>query len=322
MAKKPPRFDPDAVRKRLQSPAESSPGTDGLTDHPARASEGPRTATDHILVDPADIVLSGPYVRVHVDADELAALAESIRAGGDVKQAIGVRVEGPPLDTQYVLVYGMRRWLASKQVGLDRVPARNHGRLSIDEALALQVTENEARVDPHPVDTAVSYQMLVDQGKSQAEVAEIAGRSAGHVSYMRAVGEAILALEPAERQALYEASGATVPVFQRLATVKPLERRAEALRALTTGTLESRFPELSPRASVPAAQRRPSGSRAEQSDWSAGPIRRGEGWSIRLRYLDEELRADAERRRQVRQFLEEQLERLTRYEEEGKKGSA
>ena len=48
------------------------------------------------------------------------------------------------------------------------------GRFS--EALALQVAENEARVDPHPVDTAVSYQMLVqDGGMSQAEIARVDG---------------------------------------------------------------------------------------------------------------------------------------------------
>ena len=75
-----------------------------------------------------------------------------------------------------MLVYGMRRWLASRRAELPRIPVRNHGRISVADSLALQVTENEARVDPHPVDTAVSYQLLVrDAGMSQADVARIAG---------------------------------------------------------------------------------------------------------------------------------------------------
>ena len=74
---------------------------------------------------------------------------------------------------------------------MERIPVRNHGRISVAESLALQVTENEARVDPHPVDTAVSYQLLVEEaGMSQATIARVAGRSAAHISYMRAVGEA------------------------------------------------------------------------------------------------------------------------------------
>ena len=146
-------------------------------------------SADHRLLHPDDIVLSGPYVRQHVDEGELAALTESILAGGEIKQAIGVRTEGPAESPRYILVYGMRRWLASRAAGLDRIPVRDHGPLSVVDALTLQVAENEARVDPHPVDTAVSYQMLVQQGgMSQAEIARVAARSAAHVSYMRAEG--------------------------------------------------------------------------------------------------------------------------------------
>src|SRR5690606_3010202 len=116
---------------------------------------------------------------------------------------------------------------------LDRIPVRDHGAISVVDALALQVAENEARVDPHPVDTAVSYQLLVHEGgMSQAEIAWVAGRSAAHASYMRAVGEAILELTEEEREALYTAPEATVPRFQRIAPLKSVADRAEALRSL------------------------------------------------------------------------------------------
>jgi ParB/RepB/Spo0J family partition protein len=260
--------------------------------HPGNAP----LSADHRLLHPDDLVLSGPYVRRHVDEEELAALTESILAGGEIKQAIGVRTEGPPDDPRYVLVYGMRRWMASRAAGLDRIPVRDHGSISISEALALQVAENEARVDPHPVDTAVSYQMLVQEGGlSQAEIARVAGRSPAHVSYMRAVGEAILTLADEEREALYTAPEATVPRFQRIAPLKSVEDRAEALRAL----LEEAGPATA-RGMKAGAQIR------------AGLSRKSGAWSVRMSYRDEDLRTDAELAGRLERFLEDQLRRVRR----------
>jgi ParB/RepB/Spo0J family partition protein len=293
MATKPPRFDPAAAKQRLQQQREAlAPPT--AVPHPARPLGGPRTATDHLVLAPEEIVLEGPYVRQHVDEQELDQLRQAIQAGGEIKQAIGVRTEGTPLEPRYVLVYGMRRWLASKAAGLARVPVRNHGRITVAESLALQVTENEARVDPHSVDTAVSYQMLVQEGgMSQAEVARVAGRSAAHVSYMRAVGEAVLLLAEEERQALYRSPEATVPRFQRIAPLKDARERAAALRAL-----------LNEGGSRSAAPSRPA------TVFRAGPARANGVWSLRVSYRDEELRQDPELAARLERFLEEQLERL------------
>src|SRR5690606_21405838 len=100
----------------------------------ARSPQGQAPiSADHRLLSPGDVVLSGPYVRQHVDAAELESLTESILAGGEIKQAIGVRTEGPPEQPRYVLVYGMRRWMASKAAGLERIPVRDHGPISITD---------------------------------------------------------------------------------------------------------------------------------------------------------------------------------------------
>ncbi|HET8656649.1 MAG TPA: ParB N-terminal domain-containing protein [Longimicrobiaceae bacterium] len=289
MATRPPRFDPATMKQRLrQREAQSA------VPHPARAMEGPRTATDHLMLAPGEIVLEGPYVRHHVGEEELAALVQAIVAGGEIKQAIGVRVEGTPLEPRYVLVYGMRRWLASKKAGLARIPVRNHGRISAGESLALQVTENEARVDPHPVDTAVSYHLLVQEGMSQAEVARVAGRSPAHVSYMRAVGEAILQLDEAERSALYATPEATVPRFQRIAPLRSVEERAAALRALLGGNGNG----------APAPRPRPA------TRFNAGVARGSGAWSVRVSYRDDEIRRDPELAARLEHFFEQQLQRL------------
>lgn len=285
---KPPRFDPAAARERLQQQRDVL--------HPARPMEGPRTATDHLILSPDEIVLDGPYVRQFVDEGELESLRLAIVAGGEVKQAIGVRTEGTPLEPRYVLVYGMRRWLASKAAGIARVPVRNHGRITVADSLALQVTENEARVDPHPVDTAVSYQLLVQEGgMSQAEIARVAGRSAAHVSYMRAVGEAILQLSEEEREALYHAGEATVPRFQKIAPLKGVEERVRALREL----LGVETPGSKPNPPARPATR-----------FRAGPSRSDGAWQVRLSYRDDEIRRDPELATRLERFLEEQLERV------------
>lgn len=287
-------FDSVAVKHRLQ--LKEGGLSFASVGHPARATEGPRAAMDHLLLAPGEILMEGPYVRHHVDERELEALKDAILEGGEIKQAIGVRMEGSPLEPRYILVYGMRRWLASQRAGLDRIPVRNHGRISIGESLALQVAENEARVDPHPVDTAVSYQMLVQEGgMSQAAIARVAGRSAAHISYMRAVGEAILRLSKAERDALYLAPEATVPRFQRIAPLKTVEARVGALRALLQGTGGE---------AAAAAPRR------DAASLKAGPSRATGSWTVRLSYSDPELRRDPELARRVERFLEEQLERV------------
>lgn len=292
---KPPPFDPVAARQRLEAAAPA-----------IRPADGPRAAPDHLILHPDEIVLEGTYVRQHVDDGELEALRKAIQAGGEIKQAVGVRTAGPPLEPRYVLVYGMRRWLASRAAGLDRIPVRNHGRISAAESLALQVTENEARVDPHPVDTAVSYQLLVrDGGMTQSQVARVAGRSAGHVSYMRAVGEAILELRDEEREALYTIPEVTVPRFQKIAPLKTVEERVRALRHLIAG--EGR--------DAPTAERR------AHTEFRAGPARGEDGWSVRVSYRDEDLRSDAELAARLERFLEEQLERLRERRRSGTEAS-
>ena len=212
----------------------------------------------------------------------------------EIKQAVGVRTEGEGENRRYILVYGMRRWLASREAGLERIPVRDHGPIPVSEALSLQVTENEARVDPHPVDTAVSYHMLVQEGGlTQAEIARLAGRSAAHVSYMRAVGEAIVTLSEEERVGLYRTPEATVPRFQRIAPLRTVEERAEALRSLLYEA-------------GPATGRALKGSATIR----AGHSRTTGAWSVRLSYRDDELRSDAELASRLERFLEDQLPRI------------
>lgn len=116
--------------------------------------------------------------RTNFDADELTALAESIRQNG-VLQPILVR----PLEGgRYELVAGERRLRASRLAGLDTVPA--YVRVGLDaNKLELALIENMARVDLNPIDAARACAELVDDlGLSKEEVARRVGKSRVAVS--------------------------------------------------------------------------------------------------------------------------------------------
>jgi ParB/RepB/Spo0J family partition protein len=203
------------------------------TAHPLGEGFGYENPNDYLLIDPKKIVLEGPYVRSWFEDREFADFCAAIRQNQDIGQAIGIRTAGRGLEKRYILVYGMRRWKASIEVGLDRIPARDYAEISEEESLAIQLMENEARSDPHPVDTAFGFHLLVSQGRtSQAMIARSTGRDPGYVSFMRAAGEAIASLTEEDRQSLYTSPRVTVRAFQEIAKLPESAARREALLAL------------------------------------------------------------------------------------------
>jgi translation initiation factor IF-2 len=188
---------------------------------------------DVYRMDPARIVLDGPYVRQFVEDADFRRLVAAVGLERDIGQHVGVRVVGPPTEARRVLVYGMRRWKAALQVGLDRVPVRDYGRISEEKAVELQMLENEIRADPHPVDTALGFYLLSQQAAwSQKRIAEVFDKNKGYVSEMVRAGEAVARLRESDRLPLYTAPRVTVRAFQNLAVVKSVEARREALLAL------------------------------------------------------------------------------------------
>jgi ParB family chromosome partitioning protein len=122
-----------------------------------------------ILELPIDQVDIGPNVRVSVEAiDELAA---SIAAHG-VLQPIKVRPEGG----RWVVVWGQRRLLASRQAGLERIPAIVADHADPADQIAIeQLVENLHRADLPPLDRARAMRLVVDAGTSQADLARELG---------------------------------------------------------------------------------------------------------------------------------------------------
>ena len=116
--------------------------------------------------------------RTHFDPEALAGLASSIKASG-VIQPLLVR---PLHDGSYELIAGERRWRASQEAGLEKVPAIVR---DSEQAERMQVAliENMVREDLNPVDEAKACAALVDElGLSKEELAERIGRSRPAVS--------------------------------------------------------------------------------------------------------------------------------------------
>ncbi|MEC5151646.1 ParB/RepB/Spo0J family partition protein [Cryobacterium sp. GrIS_2_6] len=126
-------------------------------------------------LNPFDIVPNAVQPRSVFDESDLAELVHSIREVG-VLQPIVVR----PLPDQpgkYELVMGERRLRATKEAGLDSIPAVVRETADID-MLRDALLENLHRAQLNPLEEASAYQqLLADFGITQDELAQRIGRS-------------------------------------------------------------------------------------------------------------------------------------------------
>jgi ParB family transcriptional regulator, chromosome partitioning protein len=126
-------------------------------------------------LNPYDIVPNAQQPRNVFDETDLAELVHSIREVG-VLQPIVVR----PLPGQpgtYELVMGERRLRATKEAGLDTIPAVVRDTADVD-MLRDALLENLHRAQLNPLEEASAYQqLLADFGITQDELAQRIGRS-------------------------------------------------------------------------------------------------------------------------------------------------
>ena len=136
----------------------------------AKASE-PHDSGDvqHLRI---DAIVPNRYQPRHMfDPAELAELTASIRETG-VLQPVLVRRKG---DGIYELISGERRWLASKEAGLETIQAviRN---CSDQESLLFALIENLQREDLNPMETARAYTRMINEfGLTQDVIAQRVG---------------------------------------------------------------------------------------------------------------------------------------------------
>jgi ParB/RepB/Spo0J family partition protein len=163
-----------AAARRLSEDRELSPAIFSLLS----ADDSDVGRSTGVRVIPVANIESNPQQpRMIFDADALHELAASIREHG-VLQPILVRPLGA---NRYQLVAGERRWRASREAGLDTIPALVE-ELDDDTALEIAIIENLQREDLSPLEEATMYdRMIREHGYSIRKLAEKLGKDKGYV---------------------------------------------------------------------------------------------------------------------------------------------
>lgn len=112
--------------------------------------------------------------------EKIDELAESIKQHGVFQPIILKKTK----DNNYMIVSGERRFRATKQVGLETIPAiiRNYTEAKVAE---IALAENLQREDLTPIEEAEAYQVVMNNlGITQVELALKVGKSRSHVTNM------------------------------------------------------------------------------------------------------------------------------------------
>lgn len=147
------------------------------------AGSRPEQGSGDVLRIPIERIEPNPFQpRMTFDQESLEELASSIKALGLI-QPITVRKVG---DGRYQIISGERRFRACKITGMDMVPA--YVKDTDDRGmLEMAIVENVQREDLDPIETALSYQRLIDEcSLTQEQMALRVGKKRASVTnYLR-----------------------------------------------------------------------------------------------------------------------------------------
>jgi ParB family transcriptional regulator, chromosome partitioning protein len=139
---------------------------------PAPVPSGPQEIAIE-LIDP------NPYqTRRQINEAALAELAESIRVSG-VVQPVVLR---PTAEGRFQLVAGERRWLASRRVGKETIPAVVR-QISNEQAMEITIIENLQREDLNPMEQARAFERLSREfNLTQEQIASRTGKDRASIA--------------------------------------------------------------------------------------------------------------------------------------------
>ena len=123
-----------------------------------RKNESVSESADIVRI-PIDLISPNPFQpRMSFDGEALEELAASIRSLGLI-QPITVRKTE---DGKYQIISGERRYRACRIAGMDMIPAYIRS-ASKQGMLEMAIVENIQRENLDPIETALSYQRLIDE---------------------------------------------------------------------------------------------------------------------------------------------------------------
>lgn len=132
---------------------------------------------DIVMIE-TELIIPNPYQpRQHFDDSSLTELAASIKKYG-ILQPITVR----PVENQFELIMGERRYRASQLLELKHIPAIVL-EVSNEDSAVVALIENLQRVDLSFIEEAESYKKLIEfHGITQNELSERIGKSQSTIS--------------------------------------------------------------------------------------------------------------------------------------------
>ena len=250
-----------------------------FADLRAAAGEGQGEALRLLL---ADIDEDPDQPRTVFDTEDLAQLAESIRAHG-VLQPIVVR---PPVEGRYRLAFGARRLRAARLAGLADIPAVI--RRAEPGDFAAQVIENRQRADLSNRDLAAAVARLAADGHTNRQIGTICALKGYQVAAFRQAGSFPPALlermDDSDMRALYDlyrqwcrtpdAVIAALPAAGSPITVTEARRIVGAITGRPTGSLVLDRPAaIRPHDPAPDAAKSRGLHGASPEGADAGPLR-------------------------------------------------
>ena len=219
-----------SLAQKLGPAISTSFGTEGVSGaHPVRdrSDAGIARAENTLILHPSRIVRRGRYVRPFTDDQRFRDLVTAIQeAGNAIHVPILVRTNGPPGAVEYVLVDGTHRLEAARRLDIT-VPALNLGRITPEDALAIQAMANEVRASMHVVDQSAYIVALAVQGLARETIQRTIGFSAGRVSELLAIGMLLDRLTDAERDRARRSARVT---YRALRTLKATTEIPDAFR--------------------------------------------------------------------------------------------
>src|ERR1700676_3213748 len=166
--------------------------------------------------------------RAHYDAAALKELAQNIKAVQVIEPIIVRPKAGSQEPERFEIVAGERRWRASREAGLQAIPAIVR-MLDDGEVLEIQLVENLHREGLHELEETEGYEILMQQHHYDIEqLCAKVGRSRAYV-YARLK---LLALDKKSREAFY-AGKLTAATALLLARIPVPALQQEALKAIT-----------------------------------------------------------------------------------------
>ena len=147
------------------------------------AGDTPTGDSADIMRIPVSKIDPNPFQpRQSFDAESLQELADSIKALGLI-QPITVRRTD---DGRYQIISGERRWRACRIAGMDMIPAYIR-ETDQQGMLEMAIVENIQREDLDPIETAMSYQRLIEEcNLTQEQMAQRVGKKRASVTnYLR-----------------------------------------------------------------------------------------------------------------------------------------